>query len=498
MTESGPKLRSFERLGQRVARVMDDYEPEDRQLLEQRARLVRWAAEPRPSPWQRFRRAALVIGGAPLAQLRAGWLVSGATVFAVTLALVVWKGSPTQQPESHVVADGRADLEALSPAVMVSAEPPPRQEQARQRPLPKLLGQHAGQTLADQAWIAATDDVAQISFSDQSSIALQAGARARVVALDERGLRMILESGHLDATITPNTGYRWTIQAGPYQVQVLGTVFAVDWSSEEHRLTVDVSRGKVRVTNPERAEADDRVLVAGESLTISVAAAASADDSAERIDSDAPSASGGSRGDDERVTALREQRDSMHQAKGVGVAKPIADERAKSVETVGPEPTSLRSATAEWKTLAKSGQYAKALAAARAAGFDAIVAQASASDLLLLADTARLGRSPTLARQTLLSLRKRFPGHANATVAAFSLGRLASEVQHDDALAVKWFRAYLSGAPSGTLAEGARGRLLMAYQRLGQRSAAQKAAKDYLDHHPSGPHANLARSLLDD
>jgi hypothetical protein len=155
----------------------------------------------------------------------------------------------------------------------------------------------------------------------------------------------------------------------------------------------------------------------------------------------------------------------------------------------------------DWRELAKAGRYAEALISARQGDVDVLIRTATPSDLLLLADSARLSGASNLASRCLLAIRERFPSHANATMAAFSLGRLAAEGQSNPRAAIKWFKTYLQNAPSGSLAEAARERVLLTYVKLGkaaQSAQAEQAAKVYLRHHPSGRYANVARSLLDD
>ncbi len=163
-----------------------------------------------------------------------------------------------------------------------------------------------------------------------------------------------------------------------------------------------------------------------------------------------------------------------------------------SVASVRPAPVD----GGRWKALAESGQYREAVAAATEVGFDAVQANASASDLLLLADAARLGGAPGRARAALQLLRQNFPTHTNAAIAAFTLGRMAQELDHNDRAALKWYRTYLRQEPQGRMAEGARARVLKGALRVGTTEEVQAAARDYLAHHPSGSSAALARQSL--
>ncbi len=106
---------------------------------------------------------------------------------------------------------------------------------------------------------------------------------------------------------------------------------------------------------------------------------------------------------------------------------------------------------------------------------------------MALSETARLGNRPARARQALLALRDRFPGDAQASTAAFYLGRMAGDRE-----AAQWFRTYLREAPGGALRREASGRLLEVLSRSGDTAAAADAARSYLKQYPHGPHAPLA------
>jgi hypothetical protein len=380
----------------------------------------------------------------------------------------------------------------------------------------ELTAEFDGRPIVVDEWVNATQQPARLSFSDDSSIVLAQGASARIKAIGEPGLSLTLEQGRLDAQITPGGEYHWTIHAGPYQVRVIGTVFAVQWQPEDERLRVAVTRGKVRVSGG-AADEHERELVAGDSLTLALAA--------ERAETTAVPTPEPTVAldvtEDSRASSDAEEATALVEAPGPARAKPsrgtssrggsndsdqLPDEPPTSLKQQPPpegasdgeadDPSSTVAAGA-WRQLAKSGRYGEAVSAARAEGMGALLDSSSASDLLLLADAARLGGDASVAKQALLRIRSRFPGHPNASVAAFSLGRLASEVQGDQREAIKWFRKYLASGATGALAEGARGRLLMAYLQLGDRASARKAAKEYLQHHPKGRHATVARSLLD-
>jgi hypothetical protein len=357
-----------------------------------------------------------------------------------------------------------------------------------------------GARLEQNAWVTA-DTVEVLNFSDGSEIAVAAGGRARIAELDERGLRVTLEAGKLEASITPQTGYRWVVQAGPHTVTVIGTVFSVEWSAEQARLQVAVKRGRVQVESndgsPSGGNAAARVLEAGESLRVeppSFAAVAEPPALQEEQKSvGAPSS----------MLERTARGYNGHASESSGFDEPSNATDPRAIPTLTPSASIHPSprtdaAPSTWKQLAEAGRYAEAVSAARGVGLSTLLSSTGATDLMLLADAARLGKAPELAQQVLLTIRERHPNHPNATVAAFALGRLAFEVKRDDGSAVRWFQTYLAASPNGSMAEGARGRLLRVWLRLGEKAKARAAAVEYLQHHPKGHHASVAQSLLGD
>ncbi len=93
------------------------------------------------------------------------------------------------------------------------------------------------------------------------------------------------------------------------------------------------------------------------------------------------------------------------------------------------------------------------------------------------------------AQRAFLSIRQRFPGRPGAALSAFYLARLAEDQDQNLDEAARWLRTFLGESPSGDLAASARAKLLGLLIRKGDRAGARTAAADYLEHHPSGPHA---------
>jgi transmembrane sensor len=306
-----------------------------------------------------------------------------------------------------------------------------------------------------------------IDVGDGSRLQLVDGARGRMTRGSDDA-RLVLEAGLLQAEVEPTAGRRWTIEAGPYRVRVVGTIFTVDWDPATGRLDVEVQRGKVEVVGPHggspipvdaghrlRASLPEATAVLGE---IPATTAEPADDP---------------------PTILDDDRDDG----------PPTRKKKPAVE---PAPEAAPS----WQALAHDARYADAFAIIEATGFTEIAQHCNRSALALLADTARLAKHPAEAKQAYGIMRDRFPGTREAAHAAFKLGRHIADHGGDRRDAVKWFRTSLAEAPRGSFAAEARGRLVQLLSAAGDEDGARAAARDYLEHHPKGPHAKLARSLL--
>jgi hypothetical protein len=167
-------------------------------------------------------------------------------------------------------------------------------------------------------------------------------------------------------------------------------------------------------------------------------------------------------------------------------------ELASASVSPGPSPENAPCHDLEaWGDPARAGEHERALELAEACGFDLVLRAANAPQLQRLADTARSAHAPARAEQTYLQLRERFAGTKHAARAAFQLGRLSA----DNTNAARWFATYIRESPNGAFARDARGRLLVSLAATRNEDALREAAQDYLQHHPDGPHARLARSI---
>lgn len=329
---------------------------------------------------------------------------------------------------------------------------------------PGLAARAHGREIALGEWIAAPAGGVPLTFSDGSEVALAEGTRARMAEIGADGAHVVVESGRVSAHVAKRSGARWRLSFGPFDVNVTGTRFDVDWNAERQELSVVLREGSVMVGGC--VLGDGRPVTAGETLRASCA---------ERRYEVRPSS--------EPVAAQREE--------------PKLDAPKAPPPKSEPIETSARPAHAapSWPALARAGKFADALAAARARGFAAECATSSEPELRLLADSARLAGDTPGAIQAFSALRRRFPGGTHSAFAAFELGRL-----HFDQLgayheAVRWLNTYLSEQPSGRLAREALGRVMEAESKSGNASGARRTAELYLSRYPNGPHQKLARSL---
>lgn len=310
-------------------------------------------------------------------------------------------------------------------------------------------------TVAHEAalWIAAPEAPIDVAFSDGSRLVLATGSRARVETSERDGGRVVLESGG----VAIDASNAFAVDAGPFALALVDSACDVTWDGSTQQLGIVVHDGRVHVSGPGDQVHD---VVAGQRVDISPR---------------------------EQLATAPEPPIRSDAPPEVPV---VVDEPAKPERTSTPKRAAKPSAP-DWLTLARASKHRDALAAAEAHGFDALCEALGPSALLQLGDTARFAGKSTRATTAFAALRRRHPRSDEASVAAYTLGRIAAgERRH--AAAAGFFATYLRERPRGSLAREALGRMLEAEAAAGWDARADATAKRYLALHPNGPHADLA------
>lgn len=361
----------------------------------------------------------------------------------------------------------------------------------------------------EQRLFAANSEVV-LHAGEAERMTLEPGARARVLQATPHHVALTLEQGTLRARLSTDAEHSAAIHVGPYRLASRNAAsFTVDWNPSHQRLKVQVTDGSV-VLFDSASGVEQQHLFAGQHVDTSFAPRGH--DTSRPARSPLPDTAVRVKKTPNGVDVLRDIRERNDRSASKDAADSLREEEQAWLKTVpgdtrsgeagfgeirsGMEPAKVQPSTAlSWRRLAEEGQYRAAVEEATRVGFDVVTAAASASDLLLLADAARLGGAIPQAKKVLKHLRERHVSHPNAAVAAFTLGRIAQEIDGDDRTAIRWYRTYLRQEPRGQMAEGARARLLKAEIRVGTRTSAKAAAREYLTHHPEGSSASVARSL---
>ncbi len=303
-----------------------------------------------------------------------------------------------------------------------------------------------------------------LRFSDGSEISMQPGAKLRVRALSEHGAHLSLASGTLALNVRHLPQADWSVNAGPFLIQVTGTSFAAEWNPESAQLRVKLDHGSVEVSGPLSDEAIR--LRAGQQLFIRLR---------------------------EREVVIR---DIDQPAPTVNA--PIAGVTPEKIEPAQPTPEASAKMSSRpqlsWSAQLAAGKFDAILEDAASRGIDQVLRTSASDDVAALADAARFRRQNTLARRALLAQRQRFSGSTRARDAAFLLGRL-EEASGAATQAASWYERYLAEASGGTYASEALGRKMLLMQNAGRRDDSLVAAHEYLRRFPAGSYAQAARTL---
>jgi TolA-binding protein len=167
----------------------------------------------------------------------------------------------------------------------------------------------------------------------------------------------------------------------------------------------------------------------------------------------------------------------------------VATHRVDVEEATLPEPPVVVSPpqVSEWQRLADEGQYSQALLALETTGgFDTVLRDATAEQLMSLVDVARATGQRDRA---ILALRRIVSEHGtdpNAPVAAWMLGNELAKV-NDLTGAEQAFAMYRALSPNGDFAEDALGRQIDMALAQGNLEHARTLAGQYMKEFPDGP-----------
>ena len=362
-----------------------------------------------------------------------------------------------------------------------------------------LTYQVAGSAIEDSGYVRAGDgDSARLTFSDGTRIQLAAGAKVSVGAPGANGARVRVQDGRAHFEVVHRPHAAWTVDAGPYAVEVTGTVFDVRWSGAEEVAEVRLRSGTVRVSGPLLTE--HATLRPGQSLIARLAAhELRIEDERGATALSPPAAAPAS----PAVRAMPAPPSEPAAAPvAAAAARPAAPPRPKKrsrrvalADAPAPAPPPAAWAPQDWTARVATGDAGAVVAEAEAHGIDAVLEEADAPALVALADAARYDGRRELASRVLLAERRRFPGTPAAGNAAFFLGRLADD-QGKPTEALDWYRRYLSEQSHGAYASEALGRVMLGVARVSGRAAARELAEEYLDRFPNGTYLLHARQIL--
>ncbi len=296
---------------------------------------------------------------------------------------------------------------------------------------------------------------AVLPMSDGSRVELAGGARFAPLESNGASFVAVLERGSAHFEVRPGGPRRWQIECGLATVEVVGTGF--DCARAPGKLRVSVQHGAVLVRG-ERVPDRARRLAAGETLEVLDAPAPAEANSSSDGAPEAPGAT---------IVAAPARRD------------PVITENASA-----------------WRELARDGHHREAFAALGPQGLLTETKRLGVTDLLVLADVARLSGHAAQAVAPLERILRDFPRDPQAPLAALALGRLELDTLDRPAKAAAALNRALSLGVPLSLREDVRTRLVEAYARAGNRAATQAAAAAYLREFPNGRDRSIVESQM--
>jgi hypothetical protein len=358
---------------------------------------------------------------------------------------------------------------------------------------PPLAYQLVGGALAPDGRIEARADAEPaLHFADGTVIALARGTKGRLASVDGRGAHLAIADGTASVNVVPKPRARWRVDAGPFVINVHGTVFSAAWNEASGRLEVKLERGSVSVEGPVTGGAI--AMRAGQRLTVAmhqsrVLLRAIDDHEGDVAESDTTAGA---------PVAEVAPPPVLAKTPAAPVVALAPAQPAFVVPVSAPIRTAMRQPrpTRSWPSALAAGDFGFIVEDARRDLSHALDASSS-DDLAALADAARYRRQDDLARRALDAQRRRFQGTPRAADAAFFLGRLDEKEGAGMVHALRWYDRYLEEAPSGSYVAEALGRKMVAVRDLYGVAQARAVAEEYVRRFPRGSYAGAAQALRD-
>jgi transmembrane sensor len=307
----------------------------------------------------------------------------------------------------------------------------------------------------------ASEQAQIVRFSDASEIRLARGARLEPLQSSSSRFEVLLARGSAEFAVTPGGPRRWLVEAGAARVEVVGTVFRVERSSDS--VVVSVSRGAVLVRG-ENVPGWVQKVSAGQRVEVEAHEGPQASQTAvEGAGAADPAAADPAAAEQSAAEPLSEE--PIAQAEGEPVREPHRERAVRARKSGRALPNASGSPQERYAALGPRG-IARETASAT-----------SIETLLQLADIARLSGHPQEAVAPLTRALEAFRSSPQAALAAFTLGRVQLD-QLDLArpAAGAFERAIALRLPRALLPDCYR-RLAEAYGRAGDAEASARAGE---------------------
>ena len=294
---------------------------------------------------------------------------------------------------------------------------------------------------------------------------------------DEHGVRLTLHAGRVDCSVEPKDGrLPFVVVAGDVSVTVVGTVFSVE---RDHEVRVRVTRGKVRVENPNGAD----LVAAGQDWAGPATMTAS---------NDSTTGPGSDFGDepDEQTSASPAYLDAP-ETPGVD----SLETRTAKLPDTAPEPTHVsKSRTkAPANKTSKKPEYTEAIYRTKALDAAKIAWPSGGEDLRALKELAYSDPKEAIRKLRVLVAQTKSEEAADAmfTIALVQYYKLDNAAQ-----AIKTARQYERRFSGGLNLEGVLVLRIKAQCQIAHDDKCRSAAYTYLRRFPYGDHATLASEIV--